>query len=249
MQQDQAYLAKFIKSISFVNGGVTDQNIVVKGLNAKHAYCSNAYAKLIGQDANNLDAITSTCTNFELKRLSEDHFEVNVISNEDLDIMQTRNTKAYCRIHEFTTGLMPRIFIKSPIINPDTDKVVGLLMQCFEAAATSIGNQIIHLFSSKNENIITEPPLKLTNREKQIIFFFLAGKSSQEIALMLSRMENKNIAKSTIDNIFNNQLFKKFAVYNRLALNQKLVEYGYDRYIPHSVLTGATFPLEQQYIY
>lgn len=90
---------------------------------------------------------------------------------------------------------------------------------------------------------------KLSKREKQVIFFFMANLSSLEIAEMIYKIEGKKVAKSTIDSLFNDQLYAKFDVYSRPALYQKLQAMGYDQLTPKEVLSPTSRMLDAMRIY
>jgi hypothetical protein len=68
--------------------------------------------------------------------------------------------------------------------------------------------------------------------------------SSQAIAEMLFQLEGKRVSKSTIDSIFNDQLYAKFDVYSRTALYNKLQELGYETKIPKDLLKNTSSLLD-----
>jgi hypothetical protein len=67
--------------------------------------------------------------------------------------------------------------------------------------------------------------------------------TSQEIADIIFKIEGKKISKSTIDSLFNDQLYIKFNVGSRTALYKKLEQLGYDKLIPSDVLSSTSTPL------
>lgn len=124
---------------------------------------------------------------------------------------------------------------------------MGLLFQGFEIGGTTLEKHIIKAFddNAKKSNTLKSGELpKLSRREKQVIFFFMANLSSQEITEMLYKIEGKHIAKSTIDSLFNDQLYVKFDVYSRAALYKKLQMLGYGQLIPKELLSCTSIMLD-----
>ena len=69
-----------------------------------------------------------------------------------------------------------------------------------------------------------------------MIFFFLLNLDSKSIAEILTRIEDKKISENSINNMFTQQLFPKFEVFNRKSLYDKLIECGYSRLLPRNIL-------------
>lgn len=177
--------------------------------------------------------------------------ETTGISNADLDkhfadpliiklrdkAIQSRKTVKGLGTKAFSDGQV-RFFIitYSPVINPATNNVVAVhgnpkyietfnLWAIFEKFYTH-GQIKLHQFQS----------IKLTEREKQVIFLFLRNLDSHTIANIITNLENKKISKNAIDQIFTSQLMPKFEVYGRKSLKNKLIELGYYRFIPRNML-------------
>lgn len=230
-------LENFITNINKVVELVPSQLIAIKNLQYKYVYASPAYASLVGISQDKL--IGKTCRELDLKPI----IETDMDQTEDEQVILNSTVKSFIRIHNLTTGIQPRTFIKSPIVN--NGNVIGIIAQCFEFGEITNSN----MFNPKNYSIYDKSLIQLTRREKQIIFLFLNQNNSQKIANILSKMENKTISKSTIDSIFKNQLYSKFNVYNRDALYQKLIDLGFEKLIPKEILIAASFSLQKQYIY
>ena len=127
---------------------------------------------------------------------------------------------------------------------------MGIFLQVFEYGVTSNLHQQIgdlyHLFSAKKSS---SEKIKLSKREKQVIFLFLANLNSQEIADTLFKIDNKRITKSTIDSVFTDQLYLKFKVASCTALHKKLLELSYHEFIPQEILVCSSTPLKTLKIY
>ena len=133
---------------------------------------------------------------------------------------------------------------KYPIINPETNNVIGIFNISHEVLYRSIQHQLMRALEvyevAKNVNI---EAYQLTKREKQLIFLFLSGMSSKEISIVLSKIEGREISKNTIDIIFSNQIRVKFNAFSREALTEKLLKLGFDHLIPSDLINSFKIPL------
>ena len=131
------------------------------------------------------------------------------------------------------------VITHTPIVNPETKNVVALHVN---VNRLDIFNLSILLASYYKNEDLTLRELKgpvLTEREKQVVFFFLLNLESYTIAEVLSKIENKKITKNSIDQLFFKQLLPKFGVYSRKALYNILNENGYTRFIPQNILNDG----------
>ena len=181
---------------------------------------------------------------------------LDIVLDEDRVVIETKKTHTFLKVNKFHNVIKPMVIFKSPIINPTTNHVVGVLFQGFEYSATcNITHQINKLYNifddseHKYKTSCSKKCIQLTKREKQVVFFFLAHLGSQEIADILYKIDNKKVSKSTIDSIFTDKLYVKFNVTNRVALHTKLIELGYDKFIPQEILTKGSFKLDNANIY
>lgn len=127
----------------------------------------------------------------------------------------------------------------SPIINPASDNVVGILGLIHNLEIFNLSSILAQYYKASELAVPSMGKLLLTEREKQTIFFFLLNLDSKSIAEILSRIENKQISKNSLDQMFNKQLFPKFVVYNRKALYDKLITLGYNRLMPKNILNDG----------
>lgn len=239
MMNDEQFLQAIISAVTVTSNGIPDQMVGIKDLHSAHRYCSQCFADALGVSVDHV--IGSTFCTGEI---------LDIVISEDQKVFQSRKPQAFLKIDKFHHRIKPLVFIKSPIVNPNTQNVVGLLLQVFEYGIRDNFHQqvggLYKVFFAKAKQVST---IKLSKREKQVIFFFLAHLSSQEIAETLYKLENKRVTKSTIDSIFTDQLYLKFKVTNRIALHQKLLELGYHKLIPQEILTNSSTPLEVAEVY
>jgi hypothetical protein len=236
---DEQFLQAIISAIRLLSIAMPDHMLGIKNLNSVNVYCSNSFIQALG--IKDTDIIGKQFLPSPI---------LDIVIAEDQQVFTLRKLHTFLKINKFHGMIKPLIFIKTPLINPDTKNIVGLLFQVFEySIANSFQQQIGNLY---NMFVIREKKantIKLSKREKQVVFFFLAHLSSQEIAEMLYKLENKRISKSTIDSVFTEQLYIKFNVVNRVALYKKLLELGYDKFIPEEVLVNNSIPMEAIKVY
>ena len=234
------FLRKVIETVSFISTVSPKQMVGIKDIHSNHLYCSNYLLKMIG--VTEKEAIGKKVY---LALYDNDPDFEKIIIDEDQKIMQFREPQTLLKINKFKNGLTPYFCQKSPLINPETNKVEGIMTQGYEIGLTHFQNH----FLKKSSELKSTIDIHLTKREKQVIYFFMSHLSSQEIAEILSKMEEKSISKSTIDSVFNEQLYSKFKVYNRPDLYKKLQEAGFENKIPHELLQSGSFFLSVIEVY
>lgn len=128
----------------------------------------------------------------------------------------------------------------APIINPKTSNIVALYSSSKLVDSLNIWF-ILSKYYTKGIAVIDkfEYQIKLTNREKQVVFLFLLNLDSSTIAKIISRIEGKTISKNAIDQVFKSQLIPKFSVFGRKALYDKLIDLGYYRFVPNNILRNG----------
>lgn len=164
--------------------------------------------------------------------------------NEWQEVVAKQTPKHSINVNMIDGKIQPYMTSKFPIINPDTNNVVGIFNIRHQVLYNSIQHQLMRaldIYKISDKAAISE--YELTKREKQLIFLFLSGLSSKEIAMILSKIEDKEISKNTIDNIFANQIRVKFNAYSREALTEKLLQLGFDQLIPQDLLMSFKIPL------
>lgn len=236
---DHDFLTHTVSTMAFLSEATPKQMITVKDLDSVIVFCSDYLSKLIGIPLSQLLGKKIWLSLYD----NDMNFE-KIIVDEDQGIIDSREPKLVLKINRFCQGLMPYLAIKTPIINPETNHVVGILFQGWEICTTALTAHLASTFQpdKKIENLSDRP--KLSKREKEVIFFFMANLSSQEIAEMLYTIGGKPISKSTVDSIFNDQLYEKFDVYSRIALYKKLQSLGYDQLIPKELLSTKSIVLD-----
>ena len=235
---DNEFLEQAVQAATFLSLASPKQIITVKNSDSVHVFCSDYLSKLTGIE---LDQLLGKKVWLPLYD-NDSNLEKTILA-EDKEIMSHREGKMLLRINRFVSGLTPYLSLKIPLINPATNHVVGLLFQGWEIGANLTTLMVAPLNLTRKSIHLTKMP-KLTKREKEVIFFFMSHLSSQEIADMLSNLEKKSMSKSTIDSIFNDQLYIKFKVHSRISLYKKLQSLGYDLLVPKELLSSTSIKLD-----
>lgn len=234
------FLKKVVEAVRFISTASSKQMIGIKDIQSNHIYCSEYLLQMIG-----LTEKEAIGKKVHLSLYDNDFDFEKIIIDEDQKIIQSRESQTFLKINKFKNGLIPYFCQKSPLINPETNEVEGVITQGYAVGLTHFKNH----FLKKSSEIKSTTSIHLTKREKQVIYFFMSHLSSQEIADVLSKIEEKSISKSTIDSVFNEQLYSKFKVYNRPDLYKKLQESGFENKIPHELLQSGSFFLSTIEVY
>lgn len=224
---DDAYLLEIISASRLFANAMPECILGIKNVNSEHIYISPYLLTLLN------------ITLGDNKKVSIwPRYSLESTCKDDQDIIKKRESKSFLIFCTVDALLKPIMFVKTPIIHPETHQAVGLIYQGFHYEHFDLYKHINGLFSDLPpvENAPTKIPIKLSTRQKQVIFFFMAHLASQEIADQLSLINHKKIAKSTIDSIFSEQLYVKFNVVSRQQLYETLLLLGYDKVIPQSIL-------------
>jgi hypothetical protein len=241
---NQEFLKQTIAAFKFIELGLKDLLLAIKNSDSIMLFCTQPYVTLLGLK-NLAEVIGSECIMDTFGK-----FNRHDVLKEDQSVIKSRKRHYTLKIHKFCGKIQPMLSMKEPIINPHTNEVVAIFIQTSKLSMASFSQEIIKsLSNTKIINSSARQAYKLSKREKQVIFLFLSHLSSQEIADILSKMDTKKIAKSTIDGIFTEQLFVKFNVVNRVGLRKKLNELGYTQAIPAEILDGTIIPLQELQVY
>lgn len=171
--------------------------------------------------------------------------------NEEKIVLSKRKVIQSINFNFYDGKVQPYTTTKSPLINKNSDNVVGIHVVLQKIMYTNIKFSLLKALE------IYDLPLKdydlskykLTKRECQVVFLFLNGLTSQEIASVLSKADGKELSKSAIDAVFSNQLRVKFDVYSRESLYQELIRLGFYRMIPNDLMVNIKLQISDVEIY
>lgn len=223
-----------ISSVESMSELIPNLLIGIKNLESEHVYISK-YCRKIFNVSNGETGLISVFPNYSLISSIED----------DRQIFSNNSAKNFIVFASINDRLTPFIFSKLPIIDSTTSKAIGLIYNGIEYPYFNMHEHINESFNGIDFKLLQN--FKLTQREKEVIFFFMANCASNEIATSIGKIYNKNISKSTIDSIFSNQLYLKFNVISRIQLQEKLAKFGYATIIPKSVIHKSVYTAEDKF--
>ena len=230
------FLESFIDTLSKLSPALPDQKICIKNTNSITIFCSDAFSDFIGVPKEQILNRASWWLPLYDNKVSE-----NIVLEEDNSVLMSGISKKIFKINKINGTLKIFLCIKSPIINPQTNEVVGIYINCIDNAAYNLLDTFVNKKSLSKQK--TKLP-NLTKREKQVIFLFLLHLTSEEIANIICQLENKKISKSAIDGVFNDQIYPKFVVNSRIALHKKLVSLGYKNMVPAEILSAKSLSID-----
>lgn len=129
--------------------------------------------------------------------------------------------------------------VKSPIINPHTDNVVGIIVEFCKIDFPLYFHKIFQIQPKQvcKTKIVCNDEL-LTAREHEIAFLLFYCRNSDEITNTINMFNDKFITSKTVRNIIRQQLYPKLEVNNVDTALIKLRELGYHKKVPKSLLTN-----------
>ncbi len=137
------------------------------------------------------------------------------------------------------------ILTYAPLINPDTDNVIGFkITGVLPDFPLNFYNLEKIIQSSHYEN---KPPLDSASeeqlQEEAILFLLFHCENYQRIAELLSLTNGRKITRFMVSKVVTRKIYPKFAVINLEALKQKAHEQGYHKKIPVGLLGEFMYDL------
>ena len=209
--------------------------MAIKNKDLQYVYINSGFAKVYGLEIQSMLG------------KSEPELNNNSLSNgydpkEERKIIRHNRTEYYLNISKTKDRQIPVILSKTPIINPTDNCTAGILIECLDMNVFSVSRNICRQITIPKESINLHEKIKLSVREQQVVFLFLANFNSQDIADIINQIEDNHITKNTVDSIFRN-LFIKFDCSNRIELFKSLIQHHFDQIIPKDLLPECTIRL------
>ena len=112
--------------------------------------------------------------------------------------------------------------------------VVGFMLVCLEALEHY--NHTVFLNYLLFNEIKRVVAITFSEREREILYFIMSGKTYSEISTILSSIHAKGISASCIGKIVRNSLYPKFNVWTKFELRQALLRSEWVRQVPQSIV-------------
>jgi len=208
-------------------------------LNSNFISLNEEYANVIGYP-----------TTYEALGLSYNAFKGDaaekseIFREQDLGVLKTHAPLIFLSYHRYYKGSWRLLYGEKTCIFDDDHHPVGIFSHAkdiTEAKLIDVSRFLLRAGLQKNHlGKITQQPFTyyitqdndrfmLSRKEKEILFYFIRGKTAQEIADIFCR------AKRTIDMQIES-IKNKFTVSNKSSLIEKAIFEGYMNTIPESLL-------------
>jgi len=239
---DAEYLEQFA---SYIYRFRSNEICGIKDVNSIHVLSTKPGAFLLGWEK-------------PQKMVGRSDFEVpwhtaqyaNIFYKQDREVEQIRKIKSFLDIHEFPCGLRTLRFIKFPIINPTTNKVLGTIFKGESFNIHSIFKTIVDIHKRKygtysSMSIVNSiDNLNLTPLEFEVLFCICLGISNKKsIASFLTYVYGKDIShESTVNEAFR-RLYRKLNCSNTAQLLEFAVFNNLHLQIPQSFIKIGSFEI------
>lgn len=234
MKSNAEYLQDVISNYSNLDELTTLAPIAIYNLNQVVVFSSKEYKKVRG--------IQAQAGNCGLPDELGQYFQSQSIKEQE-EIIRSRIPSYSINFNYYEGVVQPYTTNKKPLINPDNNEAAGLYVELRKILYTNLKFSILKALKVYDFSVNADyRKYNLSKREKQVIFLFIHGLTSQEIASVISTAENKNISKSAIDAVFANQLRIKFDAYTRDGLYDKLIRLGFYQVIPQDLMVNIKLP-------
>lgn len=189
-----------------------ERAIVLGNLNLEFVYVTRHYLKLmgnpqiIGKQLKDTDHPGVKYTN-ELRKIA-------------LNVIKTGKRSSYFIIYQLPNTSVKRCYINhcSLLKHPETNVKIGIMAEIEPFNCKYIGNilNIANRFILPSNgqiaprNSLNKEIYSLTEREREVLFLLMLGRSYKEIACIINSIYDKSISSSAINSIIRINLFTKF---------------------------------------
>ncbi|MDD3266003.1 MAG: hypothetical protein PHC75_02335 [Burkholderiales bacterium] len=235
---DDKFLSIFIDSFDI---HYSTQMVGLKDLNNSFLIVSEPYAQHMGMHRSEL---TKVCQRAKASNISLDLDARDIVIHQKYEhVIKNKQSVKYIDIHNRDGNTHAFVFTKSPLINPSTDNVVGVIHKLDKFSVPYIQ----HIFTQTNTNNSMDlNTTEFSDRERIILFFMSLGITNyKQIAdIMTALRDGEEI---THDNI-------KYSVKKLLKITDtcfyndmlnSLASSGYIFDVPESFLTKGKFFIGQ----
>lgn len=208
-----------------------------KDENSVFMYANKEYGQIIGLEHHE-DVIGRT--DFDMPCDTVNFAEM--FREQDKQVIQTMSKMRILDIHPFAGGQWKAyIFTKTPLLDEETNLCVGTIfhgMDVTNVTTLEIGSFLSRMSVEGVSNDLcgqssymltaTFNDIKLTDRQSEVLFYILRGKTAKQISLYL------NLSSRTIEEYLL-QLKYKFNADNKYELIDKAIAAGFLNTIPESI--------------
>ncbi len=168
------------------------------------------------------------------------------LKNIVLNVIETEHEASYFLIYQLPNTQVKRCYLNRCILlrNPETNDKIGILadVELFNCKyignVLNIANKLVSPFdeSTYKDKIPSKVDYHLSDREKEVLFLLMIGRSYKEITYIINQVYDKSISISAINSIIRTNLFGKFKVFSVSSLIQVAANNLAIQEIPPSLL-------------
>jgi len=185
--------------------------------------------------------------------LNKHYLEINLAPKETLTAMRN-SFKRVVASAETQKSLFINLTLSNPefhaltcsesvLINPETNTIVAICIEFRKVEFPLNFQKILTMIPAKINNNQASSDGLLTRREHEIAFLLFYCKTSDEVAKIISKFNNRPITSKTVRNIIRQQLCPKLQASGHDELISKLHSFGYHKKIPRSLLRNQFIDL------
>ena len=229
---DQNFLQHVVELYGLIHANKLSH---IHDLNGEMLFVSDKFRKLIRKSSDS----KAPYHDFDIARTPPESIcSINASLNKAIQTREVQNCLSINLNRENPDYHVLQV-VKSPIINPHTDNVVGVIVEFCKIDFPLYFHKIFQIQPKQisKTKVISSDEL-LTTREHEIAFLLFYCRNSDEIASTINTFNDKFITSKTIRNIIRQQLYPKLDVSNVEAALLCLRELGYHKKVPKSLLTN-----------
>ena len=171
-------------------------------------------------------------------------------NEQDQQVKSKKKSMVYLDILEYPDGVIPLVVKKFPIINPQTNNVVGLRAQISDLVIPNIIKLLfkVHgikglLFNHKYKKFDFDE-YQLNDMQHMVLFLCINNYSYSEISLLLCSFGHEITPNRVND--FIDQLKTIFRVNTKTQLAEKAIGLDFHTFLPRSLLKFSTLEIGDQ---
>ncbi len=244
---DDEFFDLYIASADVVYSQGTRGLIFIKDNKFNYRYFTNMFKECFNDESAILSMENIAKIENKLP-LGEDFIELKRNSDQqDIKVMETRKQHLFLHVDSYNQiGVLG----KTPIINPATNNVLGVMGRVLPLAMPNLLDLIyrMHGIKFKSEEQIDgqigSTPHKLNSRQHMVLFLYVNKYSYSEISSIMGALGQKLSAGRVNDHL--EKLKYLFNAVNKNELIEKAILHKYHLHIPRAFLKRGSLPLDTQ---
>ncbi len=221
----------------------SNEQIAILDKNSKFLFLNDAYSKLIGYPENQ-KALGLSYDAFQSKASES----ANLFASQDQMVLKSQKPIEFLSYHQYTNNQWHLLYGEKNCLLDENNQAMGVFSKAKDVSShglIDISRFLIHdnlyYFGQLKKESFTyyihrqnDEFHKLTRCEKECLFYFIRGKTSQDIANILHR------SKRTID-MHLESIKNKLQVNTKPLLIEKVIQEGFMSILPESLFSKLKY--------